>query len=148
MAASLLEGRHMITLVVADDHAAFRQALVELLNRERDMEVIGSAADGYDAIQLVAALTPDVIVMDLMMPGIDGIEATRQIRRIHPGGRTVAVSVESDSRLIKLAIGAGAVGFVRKSDVARMLPAAVRSATAATVHASNDNSSTSGTHCR
>ena len=74
-------GRHAIRLVIADDHALLRLALRALLEREDDLRVAGEAADGREAVELAERLLPDVVLMDMAMPGLNGIDATRQIAR-------------------------------------------------------------------
>jgi LuxR family maltose regulon positive regulatory protein len=116
----------MITIVVADDHAGFRRAVVSLLDGEDDMQVVGNASNGQDAVLLAGELNPAVVVMDVMMPILDGFEATRILRRDHPKCRTLALSSHPDDRVINRILAAGARGFVAKEHVAGSLRSAIR----------------------
>lgn len=102
-----------ITVVLVDDHAVLRTGLASLLAGEADIEVVGTAADGDAAIEVVRRLRPDVVLMDLQMPGTDGVSATRQI--VADGGSQVLVLTSfSDADRIFAALDAGAVGYLLK----------------------------------
>lgn len=105
-------------VVVADDQTAVREGLVTLLSTMAEIEVVGSASDGEEALTLVARLTPDVVLMDLRMPGLDGIEATRRIRVSHPATQVVILTTYADDESILDALHAGAIGYLTK-DAAR-----------------------------
>jgi DNA-binding NarL/FixJ family response regulator len=105
-------------IIVADDQTAVREGLVTLLSTMPDIEVVGSAADGEEAVTLVAQLTPDVVLMDLRMPRVDGIEATRRIRAAHPSTQVVVLTTYADDESILDALRAGAIGYLTK-DAAR-----------------------------
>ena len=105
-------------IVVADDQTAVREGLVTLLSTMPDIEVVGSAADGEEAVTLVARLTPDVVLMDLRMPHVDGIEATKRIRAAHPATQVVVLTTYADDESILDALRAGAIGYLTK-DAAR-----------------------------
>ena len=105
----------MIRLLLADDHKVVREALRSVLEVEPDIEVVGEAGDGAAALQLVRALLPCVVVMDIVMPGIDGIEATRRIVAETPGVRVLALSTHFDRRIVAQMLEAGAIGYVVKS---------------------------------
>ena len=105
-------------IIVADDQTAVREGLVTLLSTMPDIEVVGSAADGEEAVTLVAQLTPDVVLMDLRMPRVDGIEATRCIRAAHPSTQVVVLTTYADDESILDALRAGAIGYLTK-DAAR-----------------------------
>lgn len=105
-------------IIVADDQIAVREGLVTLLSTMPDIEVVGSAADGEEAVTLVAQLTPDVVLMDLRMPRVDGIEATRRIRAAHPSTQVVVLTTYADDESILDALRAGAIGYLTK-DAAR-----------------------------
>jgi DNA-binding NarL/FixJ family response regulator len=105
-------------IVVADDQTAVREGLVTLLSTMPDIDVVGSAADGEEAVTLVAQLTPDVVLMDLRMPRLDGIEATRRIRAAHPATQVVVLTTYADDESILDALRAGAIGYLTK-DAAR-----------------------------
>lgn len=105
----------LIRILLADDHSVLRSALGQLLALQHDMAVVGEAPDGRDALALVERSRPDLVVMDVAMPGLGGIEATRRIRRLAPGVRVLAVSQYSDADTVAAMLGAGASGFVVKS---------------------------------
>ena len=102
-----------ITVALVDDHAVLRGGLAQLLASEADIEVVGMAADGSEALALVQQLHPDVLIMDLQMPGVDGVTATRQV--VAEGGTDVLVLTSfSDTDRIVAALDAGAVGYLLK----------------------------------
>jgi DNA-binding NarL/FixJ family response regulator len=106
------EGR--ITVVLVDDHAVVRTGLAQLLSGAHDIEVVGQAADGAEAIEVVRETRPDVVVMDLQMPGMDGVDATRVIVGEGLGSEVVVLTSYSDSARIVAALDAGAVGYLLK----------------------------------
>jgi DNA-binding NarL/FixJ family response regulator len=106
------EGR--ITVVLVDDHAVVRTGLAQLLSGAHDIEVVGQAADGAEAIEVVRETRPDVVVMDLQMPGMDGVDATRVIVGEGLGSEVVVLTSYSDSARIVAAMDAGAVGYLLK----------------------------------
>jgi DNA-binding NarL/FixJ family response regulator len=120
----------MIRVVVADDHAVVRGGLDQLLATVDDIELAGSAADGAEAVALVAELRPDVVLMDLSMPGVDGIEATRQIAASGAATRVVVLTSLADDRHIGDALEAGAIGYVLKHAGPDDLIGAIRAAAA------------------
>ena len=101
-------------VVVADDQAAVREGLVTLLSTMPDVDVVGSCADGEQALALVAQSAPDVVLMDLRMPGLDGIEATRRIRAAHRDTQVVVLTTFADDESIVDALRAGAIGYLTK----------------------------------
>lgn len=101
-------------IIVADDQTAVREGLVTLLSTMPDIDIVGSAADGEEAIALVGQLTPDVVLMDLRMPRVDGIEATRRIRAAHPTTQVVVLTTYADDESILDALRAGAIGYLTK----------------------------------
>jgi DNA-binding NarL/FixJ family response regulator len=103
-----------ITVVLVDDHAVVRTGLAQLLSGAPDIEVVGQAADGHEAIEVVRATRPDVVVMDLQMPGMDGVDATRAILAEGLGSEVVVLTSYSDSSRIVAALDAGAVGYLLK----------------------------------
>jgi two-component system response regulator NreC len=103
-----------IRILLADDHAVLRHGLSKALQAESDMEVIGLAADGLTAVDLAAELSPDVIIMDIGMPGLNGIEATRQIAKRSPSVRIIALSMHSAKKFILEMFKAGAAGYLLK----------------------------------
>jgi len=103
-----------ITVVLVDDHAVVRTGLAQLLSGAPDIEVVGQASDGAEAIEVVRATRPDVVVMDLQMPGMDGVDATRAIVAEGLGSEVVVLTSYSDSSRIVAALDAGAVGYLLK----------------------------------
>ena len=116
-----------IRIVVADDHAILRDGIRSLLNAHGDMEVVGEAADGNEALQKVAELNPDVIIMDIDMPGFDGIEATRRILRKNPKARVIILAQNSNREYIVSAIKAGAAAYLPKQAMGSELVSAIHS---------------------
>jgi DNA-binding NarL/FixJ family response regulator len=103
-----------IRVVIVDDHAVLRAGLEQMLTGEADLEVVGTASSGDEAISLVRELRPDVVLMDLQMPRVDGVEATRQIVADGSGAEVVVLTSFSDSARIVAALDAGAVGYLLK----------------------------------
>lgn len=104
----------MIRLLLVDDHIMMRQGLRQALAGEPDIEIVGEAGDGAEAIRLVRALLQTVIVMDIAMPGINGIEVTRSIVAERPGMRVLAFSMNHDPRSVARMLAAGVSGYVTK----------------------------------
>jgi DNA-binding NarL/FixJ family response regulator len=104
----------MIRVMLAEDHSVVRAGLVQLLEGAQDVEVVGAAADGAEAVEMAEAERPDVILMDLSMPIMDGIEATRRIVASHPGACIVALTSLTDRERILGALDAGALGYLLK----------------------------------
>ena len=119
-----------VTVVVVDDQAVVREGLVLLLGLLPGIEVVGSAGDGEAALHLVAEQRPDVALMDLRMPRMDGVEATRRIRAEHPGTQVVVLTTYSDDESVFAALRAGARGFLTKSadsdEIAKAIATVVR----------------------
>jgi DNA-binding NarL/FixJ family response regulator len=103
-----------IRILLADDHRIIREGLASLLERQQNMEVIRQASDGLQAVELSRDLNPDVVVMDLTMPGMNGIEATRLITNEVPGVKVLCLSVHSDTQFISAVLDAGASGYLLK----------------------------------
>ena len=120
----------MIRVLVVDDHAVVRRGLTELLDNEADMEVVGAAADGEEAVAMASSLGPDVVLMDLSMPEVDGVDATRRILTQQPGLPIVIVTSFSERDRILAAIDAGAVGYLLKDAEPDELLRGVRAAAA------------------
>ncbi len=119
-----------IRVVVADDQAAVREGLVLLLDLLDDVTVVGAAGDGEEALRLVAAHRPDVALMDLRMPRLDGVSATARIRAEHPGTQVVVLTTYAEDADILAALGAGALGYLTKDAGRVQIAHAVRSAAA------------------
>jgi DNA-binding NarL/FixJ family response regulator len=120
----------VIRVVIADDHAVVRSGLDQLLATAGDIELVGSAGDGADAVAMVDAVVPDVVLIDLSMPVLDGTEATRQIVAAHPEVKVVVLTSFADDRHIAGALDAGAIGYVLKHADPDEVIDAVRSAAA------------------
>ncbi len=119
-----------ITVVVVDDHQIVREGLSSLLGALDGIEVVGTAEDGRDAVHLVADTGPDVVVMDIQMPRLDGIEATRLITGRHPGTRVVMLTMNEDDETVLSAMRAGASGYLLKGSGAEEVQNAIRAAAA------------------
>jgi DNA-binding NarL/FixJ family response regulator len=103
-----------LTLFLADDHAIFREGLRALFQAQADLQVVGEAADGLKTVELVMALKPDVVLMDVTMPGLGGIEATRILRQRGSPSRIIIVSMHSTAQHVYEALAAGANGYILK----------------------------------
>lgn len=125
-----------ITVFVVDDHAVVRDGLRLLLEAEPDIKVIGDAANGMDALSEVAQTCPDVFIMDIAMPEVNGIEAARRIREICPVAQVIVLSMYSTSEHIFQALQAGALGYVLKESAGTELVDAVRAVHAGQRHLS------------
>jgi DNA-binding NarL/FixJ family response regulator len=113
--------------VLVDDHAVMREGLARLISHEPDFEVVGQADDGKEAIDQATVLMPDVILMDISMPIMSGIEATSIIHQQHPGIRIIGLSLYTESERAKEMLDAGATFYLSKSGPAADLKAAIRS---------------------
>lgn len=120
----------VIRVLLVDDHRLVRVGLSSLLAAASDMTVVGEAADGAIAVELATANEVDVVLMDLSMPGMDGITATRKVLQVRPDARVVVLSSFSDQARVREAIAAGATGYVLKDCTPEELLGAVRSAAA------------------
>ena len=114
------------TLLLVDDHAIVRSGLRLLLEKQPDLRVVGEAGDGQAAIELAQELAPDVVVMDISMPNMDGIEATRRILDESPGIKVIVLSIHGDSRYVKDMLQAGAAGYLLKESVPEELVRGIR----------------------
>lgn len=118
----------MIRVLLADDHGVIRDGLGRLISSLEDIELVGTAADGVEAVALAAQLAPDVVVMDLEMPRLDGIEATRQVLADHPRTAVLVLTSFSDRPRILGAIEAGACGYLLKDVAADEVAEGIRAA--------------------
>lgn len=116
-----------IKVLVADDHQLFREGLINLLQTADDIEVIGQAENGQDAIDKVEQLNPDVLLIDIAMKGMNGIEATKVLKEKKPDLKIIAVSMHSDKQYVKGMLEAGADGYLLKNCTYRQLTDAVHS---------------------
>jgi DNA-binding NarL/FixJ family response regulator len=126
-----------ITILVADDHQLLRSALRTLLENQPDMRVVGEAANGRSAVEAAAELSPDVVVMDVNMPDLDGIQATRAIRAGGDGPRVIGLSALGDRRHMLEMFQAGATGYVFKTGAFEELARAVRTVAKAQLYVSS-----------
>ena len=115
-----------LRILIADDHGVLRAGLRALLNAEQDMEVVGEAVDGDEALRLAGALHPDVVLMDINMPGCDGINATRQLLALRSDIRVLILTFHEDNSLLQEAIQAGAAGYILKRAVQSELVDAIK----------------------
>jgi NarL family two-component system response regulator LiaR len=121
-----LETRNKLTVLIADDHPLVRDALRQALDGEEDMQIVGEAADGEEAIRLASELKPDVAVMDIVMPKLNGIEATRKIKQIAPDIAILILTAYDDDEYVLGLLDAGAAGYLLKSARGHDLAGAIR----------------------
>jgi len=114
-------------ILIADDHPLVREALSRVFSNQKDMEVVGEAADGEEAVEMASRLKPDVLVMDIMMPKVDGLEATRRIKRLVPNVAILILTAYDDDSYVLGLLEAGAAGYLMKSARGQDLVEAVRS---------------------
>ncbi len=117
-----------IKVLIADDHTIVREGVRMILAKERDIEVVGEAGDGRQALDLVDRLRPEVIIMDLSMPEMGGIEATKHVKERHPAVNVLALTMHEDESYVFQLLRAGASGYVLKRAAAQDLVQAVRAA--------------------
>jgi DNA-binding NarL/FixJ family response regulator len=115
-----------ITILLAEDHRVVREGLRSLLEAEADLEVVGEAPTGREAVAMAKKLSPAVVVMDLAMPQLNGFEATRQIRKANPGAKVLVLSAHGDDAYVEQAVAMGAVGFLLKQTSSHDLAQAIR----------------------
>lgn len=117
-----------IRVMVVDDHAIVRQGISDVLSSEEDIEIVASAKSGEEAVSLAAELHPDVALMDLSMPGMDGVEATRRTIEAAPGVKVVMLTSFAEPQHVNAALDAGAVGYLLKDAESDEIARAVRAA--------------------
>ena len=117
----------MIRVLIADDHPLMRRGLADILGGVDDIEVVGSAEDGAAALALAHAIRPDIVLMDISMPGLNGLEATRQIVKAHQSVRVIVLSMHATDQHVLRALRAGASGYVLKGSLPRELELAIES---------------------
>ena len=115
-----------VKIIIADDHAVVRIGLRTLLEKESDFRVIGEASDGVQTIELVKLLNPDAVILDMIMPGINGIEITRQIKKISSGTQVIILSMHANEAYVVETLKQGASGYVLKDSTGNDLVKAVR----------------------
>lgn len=115
-----------VTVLLADDHPVVRQGLRRLLEAEADFTIVGEASDGLQAIQLADRLKPDILILDLMMPGVNGMEVLRQLSQVSPVTRTIVLSMYSSDAYVVEALKCGACGYILKDTGPSELIRAVR----------------------
>ena len=119
-----------VKVLIADDHRLFAEALRAILSADERIEVVGLAISGEDAVSQAGDLAPDVVLMDISMPGVDGLEATRQILDVRPQARVLMVTGSDAPEDVDAARGAGASGYVTKDRIAAELVVAILSVAA------------------
>ncbi len=117
-----------IRIMLVDDHTVVRSGLSAFLTVNRDLELVGEAENGEQAVVRAGLLQPDVILMDLLMPVMDGVAATAAIKKQHPGIQIIALTSFQEDELVQNALKAGAIGYLMKNVTARELAAAIRAA--------------------
>jgi two-component system, NarL family, response regulator NreC len=115
-----------IRILLADDHAVVRQGFKMILSAQPDMEIVGEAGNGREAIELAESLKPDIVVMDVAMPELNGIEATRRLSTSSPHARVIALSMHKDNVYVREILRAGARGYLLKDSVAADVVSAIR----------------------
>lgn len=115
-----------IRILLVDDHELFRDGLSSLLRTHNDFQIVGSLSSGEEAISQVSNLLPDVILMDIRMEGLNGIETTDKLKRTNPEAKVILISMEANSKFIEEGIKAGAMGYLPKSVNARTLTEAIQ----------------------
>ena len=118
--------KNTIRILLADDHTILRDGIRSLLEDEQDMQVVGEAEDGHAAVKMTAQLEPDVVVMDIAMPLLNGLEATRQIKRSHPQVKVLILTMHENEEYIRQVLATGAMGYILKDAAARELLGAIR----------------------
>lgn len=113
-------------ILIADDHAMLREGMRNLLRLEKDFELVGEAADGEEAVRLAGELKPDIVIMDIVMPKLNGVEATRQIKRLSPSTALLILTAYSDIRYIIGLLEAGACGYLLKNSPGKEIVRAIR----------------------
>jgi DNA-binding NarL/FixJ family response regulator len=119
-----------LRILVADDHELVRRGMRGLLRARRDWKVVGEAANGREAVEKATKLKPDVAILDISMPDLDGLQATRQIREASPGTSVVVLTMHESDQMVRRVLEAGALGYVLKSDLAAHLVKAVKNVSA------------------
>jgi two-component system response regulator NreC len=115
-----------IRILITDDHAVLRAGLAALLNAESDLVVVGEAADGSECLRVAQSLQPDVILLDINMPGVNGLEALPMLRQVAPNSRVLVLTMHDDSTYLRQVLRAGGAGYVLKQAADKELLSAIR----------------------
>jgi len=121
-----MDREEKIRVLLADDHSLLREAMRNCIDHEEDMEVVGEAGDGEEAVRLCSDLNPDIVIMDIVMPKLNGIEASKQIKEMNPAVAVLILTAYDDDRYILGLLEAGAAGYLLKSARGRTVVEAVR----------------------
>ena len=116
-----------IRIILADDHTILREGIQALIDNQPDMQVVGEAQDGHSAVRMATQLKPDLVIMDIAMPLLNGLEATRQIKKSCPGTQILILTMHENEEYIRQALASGAMGYILKDAAARELLDAIRS---------------------
>jgi DNA-binding NarL/FixJ family response regulator len=123
-------------IMLVDDHEVVRQGLRSLLEREEGIKVVAEASDGHTALRLAAEVSPDIVIMDVRMPDLNGVDATRQMVAAHPGLRVIALSAQADAQSTSEMLRAGASGYVLKEAAFEELVIAIKAVSGGKVYLS------------
>lgn len=126
----------MTRILIADDHQILRQGLRSLLERQADVRIVGEASDGIEVVAMAAALGPDIVILDITMPGLNGLEAAKQIIERDPLVKIIALSMHSDKRFVINMLSVGAYGYLLKNCAFEELAIAVRTVLAGKIYVS------------
>ena len=122
-----MKSRVKTRILLADDHSLLREAMRNAIDNEEDMEVVGEAGDGEEAVKMSSELKPDIVIMDIVMPKLDGIKASKQIKSANPGIAVLILTAYDDDRYVLGLLEAGAAGYLLKSARSRDVVGAIRS---------------------
>ena len=136
----------IVTVLVVDDHPIVRQGLRNLLEAESEFKVVGEAGDGIEALKMLERLTPNILVIDMMMPGLNGLEVLRRVKNISPATRTIVLSMQSAEPYVIEALRAGANGYILKDTGPGELVSAIHSVLQGTRYLSERLSERLGMH--
>ncbi len=126
----MTRGVKRLRILVADDHELVRRGIRELLGARRGWKVVAEAVNGREAVEKASELKPDIAILDISMPDLDGLQATRQIREAGPGTSVVVLTMHESDQMVRRILDAGALGYVLKSDLAKHLVKAVKNVSA------------------
>src|SRR6202521_5272729 len=126
----MTRGTRKLRILVADDHELVRRGIRELLRARRGWTVVGEAVNGLEAVEKANRLKPDVAILDISMPNLDGLQATRRIRETVPTAEVIVLAMHESGQMVRRVLDAGALGYVLKSDLAKHLVKAVKDVSA------------------